>query len=104
VEECRYIYSLSADPDNEEEWIFRYEYCLKPERGVPSAHLHFNGTHNDKPMRQIHFPTGRISIEQIIAHLIIEHGIIPKIPTWFDLLAESHKGFIKRRTDPPLFP
>lgn len=106
VEDCRYIYSLSADLDNEQDWIFRYEYCLKPEPNVPCAHIHINGTFQNQPIRQIHFPTGRVSLEQIIAHLITEHRVIPKTSGWFKLLKESHKGFTERRSDlaAPLFP
>lgn len=106
VEDCRYIYSLSPDPDDEQQWIFRYEYCLTPEEHVPYAHIHLNASRGAQPIRDIHFPTGRLSIEQIIAHLIIEHGVTPKATNWFELLAESHRGFMERRTDltSPLFP
>lgn len=106
IEDCGYRYSLSPDPDDEEKWIFRYEYCLYPEEDVPHAHLHLNASRGTQDLRHIHFPTGRVSIEQIIAHLIIEHGVEPKEPDWFAVLAESHKGFTTRRTDPQsqLFP
>jgi hypothetical protein len=29
VLECRYIYSLSDNPDDEQSWVLRYEYRLK---------------------------------------------------------------------------
>lgn len=104
VEDCRYVYSTSADPDSDQEWIFRYEYCLEPEENVPYAHVHLNAICNNRPMQHIHFPIGRVSIEQIIAHLILEHGVTPRTPDWFGILEESHRGFVRRRTDPPLFP
>ncbi len=104
VEDCGYRYSLSSDPDDEEQWIFRYEYSLNPEKNVPHAHLHLNASRRNQELRHIHFPTGRVSIEQIIAHLIIEHGVQPKRLDWFEFLAKSHHGFTKRRTDPSLFP
>jgi hypothetical protein len=99
VEYSRYVYSTSKDPDKEDAWIFRYEYSLNPEPKVPHAHLHVNATRNEKTIKHIHFPTSRVSIEQIIAHLIIEYGVKPKKRDWFNQLAESHKGFIDRRTD-----
>lgn len=106
VRECRYHYSLSSNPDDEEQWIFRYEYCLEPEDQVPHAHLHLNAIRGGQNLKHIHFPTGRVSIEQVIAHLIIEHGVKPKGQNWFTILADSHQGFTKRRTDPHphLFP
>lgn len=99
VEQCRYKYSLSDNPDNEQDWVFRYDYCLYPKKDVPHAHMHFNGTFREGSMRHIHFPTGRISVEQIIAHLITEYGVRSKIADWLEVLAESHRGFIERRTD-----
>jgi hypothetical protein len=104
VEDSGYRYSLSENPDDEDQWIFRYEYSLSPEENVPHAHLHVNAKRDDKPLRHIHFPTGRLSIEQIIAHLICEHGIESKRADWLNFLANSHRGFLNRRTDPPLFP
>jgi hypothetical protein len=104
VEDGRYTYSLSSNPDDENQWIFRYEYRLNPQDEYPHSHLHLNAYRDGKPLRRIHFPTARVSIEQIIAHLIMEHGIQPKCANWFDILAESHRGFVERRTDSPLFP
>ena len=98
VEECRYIYSLSDNPYDEQQWIFRYEYSLNPDKHVPYAHIHLNACRGDIPLGHIHFPTGRISVEQIIAHLIIEHRVKSK-RGWFKLLANSHKGWMKKRTD-----
>ncbi|MCX5990914.1 MAG: hypothetical protein NTZ04_01065 [Chloroflexi bacterium] len=101
VEECRYTFSKSPNPDDESKWIFRYEYSLKPEPNkiIPHAHLHLNAFRNDKTIKHMHFPTGRLSVEQIIAHLIVEHQIKPKMADWFKLLDDSHKGFTKRRND-----
>ena len=50
-------------------------------------------------LRHIHFPTGRISVEQLLAHLILEHGIEPLSRNAMAMLAESHRGFTSRRTD-----
>lgn len=104
VEDCGYRFSLSLNPDDEQKWVFRYEYSLNPEENVPHAHMHLNAIMGGKQLRHIHFPTGRVSIEQVIAHLIIEYGIQPKRSDWLEFLAESHQSFTKLRTDPPLFP
>lgn len=94
VEEAVWRYSLSPIPD-EEQWIFRYDYRLNPQDNYPCAHLHINAGH----LKEYHFPTARVSIEQIVAHLITEHGIKPRCENWFDLLKASHEGFVERRTD-----
>ena len=100
VDECRYIYSLSDNPDDEAKWLFRYDYSITPDKMVPYAHIHLNATSSAREdLRKIHFPTGRLSIEQILAHLICERGTSPKNENWFEILAESHKGFLKRRQD-----
>jgi len=104
VDDCRYCYSLSSDPDDEQKWLFRYEYLLNPDENVPHAHLHVNAKRGNQHLKHIHFPTGRVSIEQIIAHLICEYGIQSERADWFDYLAESHKRFTELRTDPPIFP
>ncbi len=98
VEECRYIYSLSDSPDDQQQWVFRYEYSLNPDKYVPYAHIHLNASRGDYSLGHIHFPAGRISVEQIIAHLITEHGVKSK-RGWLRLLANSHAGWMKKRTD-----
>jgi hypothetical protein len=104
VEDCGYSYSLSPNPDDEEKWIFRYEYSLEPEEHIPHAHVHINASRGEQQLKHYHFPTERISIEKIIAHLILEHGVRPRRADWFEFLSQSHMKFTKLRTDPPLFP
>ena len=109
VEYSRYIYSLSRDPDEEDKWAFRYEYHMNPRDNVPHAHLHVNAdwhcnSLNTNSLKKIHFPTERISIEKIIAHLIIEYGIKSKRKDWFEFLKDSHIKFATQlRTDQPVF-
>ncbi len=103
VEDCGYRYSLSSNPDDDQQWVFRYEYSLSPEENVPHAHLHLNAQRGNEPLRHMHFPTERVSLEKVIAHLIIEHGVRPKREDWFEFLAESHRRFTMLRTDPPFF-
>lgn len=98
VETSRYIYYPSSAMD-EDNWLFRYEYNRSPKEGVPRSHLHVNMLNGGKPFKKTHFPTGRMSIEQIIAHLIIEHGVKPLRTDWLEHLIESHTGFMLRRTD-----
>lgn len=110
VDSYCYIYSLSDDPDNENDWAFRYEYNLNPAGHVPHAHVHINSNWgcnrlNANILRRVHFPTERISIEKVIAHLIIEYGIQCRKRDWLKFLADSHFHFAsKLRIDPPMFP
>ena len=99
VRDYGYRYSLSSNPDNAQQWIFRYEYSLSPEENVPHAHLHLNASRGKQQLSHIHFPTARVSIEQVIAHLVIEHEVKPKRGDWLEYLSRSHKGFTQRRTD-----
>lgn len=94
IEEAVFSYSLSSNPDDEQ-WIFRYDYRLIPQDQYPCAHVHVN----TPKFKDFHFPTSRVSIEQIVAHLIIEHGVTPKCENWLEILKESHEGFVQRRTD-----
>jgi hypothetical protein len=109
IDFARYHYSLSPDPDDEDSWVFRYDYHLSPKQGKPHAHLHVNGNWlniplNAKVLKKIHFPTERMSIEKVIAHLIIEYGVRTR-RNWQKFLAESHCKFAsKLRIDPPMFP
>ena len=98
VERGRYIYYPSSKT-NEASWLFRYDYNRISESGVPCSHIHVNMTKGSKSLKEIHFPTGRVSIEQIIAHLIIEHGVKPLRADWLELLTKSHDGFMEQRTD-----
>lgn len=106
VEEGSYRYSLSPNLGDEDQWIFRYEYCLTPNAEVPYSHLHVNASRGNWHMKGIHFPTARVSIEQIIAHLIIEYRVQSKSQGWLEYLAESHGCFMEQRTDIPsqMFP
>jgi len=110
IDYARYSYSLSRDDDDEDKWAFRYEYRLNPKPNVPHAHLHVNAhwhcsSLKTKALKKIHFPTERISIEKVIAHLIIEYGVKSGMQDWQNFLAESHFKFAsKLRIDPPMYP
>ena len=47
-----------------------------------------------KPFPAHHLPTGRrVTVELLLRHLIVEHGIEPISPRWQDVLAESEAHF-----------
>lgn len=70
------------------------------------AHLHINVDPplyvGDKPFRDLHFPTHRLSLEEIIRHLIVEHDVptIADRQQALDFLVEQQRDFERARTDP----
>ena len=104
VIDCAYRYTKSQEGDDCD-YLFRYEYSLNPPRKeIPHSHLHIKACwDNGCSIEKIHFPTSRISIEQVLAHLIIEHNVKPLRDDWFKVLAKSHNAFVQKLQDKPLF-
>jgi hypothetical protein len=104
VTSCTYRYTESRDA-KDGDYLFRYEYLLNPpRREIPHSHLHIKACWgNGCPIEDIHFPTSRISIEQVIAHLIIEHNVKPIKGDWFEILADSHNDFVRNLREKPMF-
>ena len=76
---CNYRFSTSPDLRDEAAWVLRYESSLAPLPGQPHAHLHVNAVHKHTaaPMDRLHLPSGRVSLEQFLDRLLIEHGVEP---------------------------
>ena len=59
-------------------------------------------------MDHLHLPTGRMSIEQFLAHLLLEQGIVPlpgvSMDEALDILRRGHEEFSSWRTGLALFP
>lgn len=101
-------YRRSADPRCED-WIFRYEYGREIASvggyPYPVSHLHVNAEpsyyRGTKPFPDLHLPTRRLSLEEIIQHLIVEHDV-PTLGPREDVLAfldEQQQVFEQNRTD-----
>lgn len=94
--EYRYTYQETEDGDT---WIWRFEYERYPEPGYqyPLAHLHVNCTPSfydgPKEFDKLHIPCGRITVETLARHLIVEHKIQPNSSRWQEILAENEKTF-----------
>lgn len=105
VENAIYKYSESDDDADETKWIFRYEYSRIGQPNKPHSHFHINAAHHhlkNVDYRHFHFPTSRLSIEQILAHLLQEHGVQPRntdVMAAVKILAASHKKWLALRTD-----
>jgi len=106
VQEAHYGFSFSEDPDDESASVFMYHYHREGRPNQPQSHFHVYGQRNGRALQEIHFPAGRVSIEQIAAHLLLEHRIRPMCSRQeaIALLRESHLKFMTLRTDEPVFP
>jgi len=100
LDEC--AYTFVTDADDEDSWVFRYEYNRSGYSKKPHSHFHVNAVHPKNEaihFDRLHFPAGRLSLEQILGHLVLEHGVELKTAKAWGILEKSHKGFSRRRTD-----
>jgi len=77
--------------------IFVYEYNRNAALRYPRCHLHVFATPdhypNETPFARLHLPTRRITLEQIVWHLIQEHGVQPRRPDWHHVLWRHETRF-----------
>lgn len=101
VLEAHYIFSLSQDPDHEESHIFRWEFIREPPAPhVPQSHLHIYGQNpHAQNLSRVHFPTRRLSVEQIIWLLIQEWDVTPQSENWYAILQRGHRDFLRRTVE-----
>lgn len=95
--EYRYTYQLERD--NDESWLIRWEYQREPVQDYPYPrfHVHVNGCpsayRGNKPFPDLHIPSGRVTLEDIARHLILEHQIKPITPKWDVTFGETEAAF-----------
>jgi len=95
--EYRYVYQ--ADANNPDSWIVRYEYEREPQAPYryPVTHIHVNATPSaysgQKPFPDLHLPTGRLTVEDLIRHLVHEQQIAPISPDWEAILERTEQDF-----------
>lgn len=99
-----YRYQAGHDLDDPKP-LFVYEYNRNAPAQFPRCHLHVHATpHHDtppKPFSRLHLPTRRITLEQIVWHLIHDHGVQPRRPDWHDILWRHETNFRDiQRTQP----
>jgi hypothetical protein len=89
------------------------ERAQDSEHPYPASHVHVNATNRyydefmrglgeDRPLSQVHFPTGRISLEDFVEHLLIEF----RVPVLYgrsvreaiEILDEGREEFREKRT------
>jgi hypothetical protein len=74
-------FQYQADETNDR-WIFRYDFLRNPIGPEPTAHLQVKADLHEQdclpagiPLAQVHFPTGRFSLEAIIRLLALDFHI-----------------------------
>jgi hypothetical protein len=83
--------------------VVTYHYDSRPELyGEPNPytkpHLHVRGLNTPLPMGKAHFPTGRISIEEVLLFAIRELGIEVRRPDAVAFLEQGDAQFQARRS------
>ena len=90
--------------------LFVYEYNRSAPPRYPRCHLHVFAAPDhytlERPFPRLHLPTRRITLEQIVWHLIHEHGVQPRRPDWHHVLwrHETHFRDTQRDKDWPYDP
>lgn len=83
-----------------DEFVFRYDYSIKPEENHPQAHLQINGVlkHPEvshSPLPDIRFPVNRPSVESMLKFLITDFGLKANDErNWEENLSISENAFL----------
>jgi hypothetical protein len=97
-----YTYRLQTSEDRRSSLV-RWEYHREPPRSdypYTPAHVHLDArfVDHDRATDELHIPTARVALEQVVWHLIAEWGVEPRTAEWMAILRDSIKGFHERRT------
>jgi hypothetical protein len=93
-----YSYSYQATED-ENSWTLRYDYVREPPPGYryPRFHVHVSASptsyRGPRSFPDLHLPTGRVTIEELLRHLVREHAIGPISGAWETTLREAEEFF-----------
>ena len=104
VQTLRSAYRHQAGPDlDDPKPLFVYEYDRYAPPPYPRCHLHVFAAPKDYELKRsfprLHLPTRRITLEQIVWHLIQEHGVQPRRDDWQQVLWRHEQWFRDRQRD-----
>ena len=101
-----YRYQAGHDLDDPKP-LFVYEYNRSAPPSYPRCHLHVfaapDGYALERPFSRLHLPTRRITLEQIVWHLIQEHGVQPRRDDWHEVLWR-HETWLRDTQRPKPWP
>ncbi len=91
-------YSYDFQLDNGREVVV-YHFDPRPRSKVKTPHLQARGLIDPLPLSKAHFPTGRVSIEEVIRFAITDLGVRPRHENgiWQTHLAETEKEFFAKK-------
>ena len=98
LETTRATYTYQASDDLDEPMpVFSYQYDRTASLPYPRCHLHVHadptGYSGTRSFPRLHLPTRRITLEQVVWHLIHEHGVQPRRPDWHEVLWRHENWF-----------
>lgn len=77
--------------------LFTYQYDRSAPFPYPRCHLHVfaapAGYARERPFSRLHLPTRRVTLEQIVWHLIQEHDVEPRRDDWRQVLWRHEEWF-----------
>jgi hypothetical protein len=82
--------------------LLAYQWHPDARGARPWPHLHFRaaGQVGDPAWSKIHFPTGRVALEEVLRLLLDEMGVHPRREDWRERLQETQRKFEQFRTWP----
>ena len=97
-----YSYQAGNKPDDRRP-VFSYQFDHDTPFPYPRCHIHVYGAPTgyaqDRAFHRLHLPTRRITLEQIVWHLIQEHSVQPRRPDWHDVLWRHETRFRNNQRD-----
>jgi len=99
VAESAYIYRILDRGDRE---VFAYHWHPNGLSSIVYPHFHLSGVGpialtvpesgsiSDLSMSKAHFPTGHVTLQQVIRLLIEDFGVEPRTPGWREALTVEH--------------
>ena len=102
--DATFAYQAGSDLDDPRP-VFEYHYERDSQSGYPRCHLHVFAAPAhyplERPFPRLHLPTRRITLEQIVWHLIREHGVQPRRDDWHEVLWRHETRFRDTQRDKP---
>jgi len=84
-----WIYDLA---DSRDEPIVAFHWHPEGSGRVTRPHIHAHGQHDTVELHKLHFPTGRVSIDDVVRFLIDDLDVIPRRSDWESVLARYEQS------------
>ncbi|MDE2990404.1 MAG: hypothetical protein OXU21_04965 [Chloroflexota bacterium] len=94
---ANYAYLQPCGDPGDLEPLFVYQYNRRTPFPYPRCHLHVHARpqhYRGASFSRLHLPTRRITLEQVVWHLIQEHGVEPRRDDWHEVLWR-HEGWFR---------